>query len=221
MRYLSLFVRIATSALLLTWVLSGVELTRLGRIVLATNPLPLVAALALYFSGVIVVGAARWQLLLSSQGVSAPFTYLVRSYMVATFFNNVLPTNIGGDVFRITDGARYTDSKTLSSAVIFVDRLIGFAGLFALALGALAFGGRVVHSLPGLDWLWAGLVGVIVLIVVVLVVPEVVKWSLGPLQLLGSDWVRERVGVVTSALFQFRREVQALVKALGLSLLIQ
>ncbi len=38
--------------------------------------------------------------------------------MVALFFNNVLPTNIGGDVFRINDAARYTDSKTLSSAVI-------------------------------------------------------------------------------------------------------
>lgn len=221
MRHFGLFLRIAISVLLLTWVLSGVELTRLGRMVLATNPVPLVVALGLYFSGVIVVGAARWQLLLASQGVSAPLTYLVRSYMVATFFNNVLPTNIGGDVFRITDAARYTDSKTLSSAVIFVDRLIGFAGLFALALGAVAFGGQVVRSLPGLGWLWIGLSGVTVLIMAVLVVPEVVKWGLKPLQLLSSDWVSERVGVVTSALFQFRREIPALAKALAISLLIQ
>jgi len=221
MRHISLLLRIVISVALLTWVLSGVEMTRLGRMVMDTHPLPLVAALLLYFAGVIVVGAARWRLLLASQGVAAPFNYLVRSYMVATFFNNVLPTNIGGDVFRITDAARYTASKTLSSAVIFVDRLIGFAGLFALALGAVAFGGRVVRSLPGLDWLWAGLGGVTGLVVAVLVVPEVVRWCLQPLHLLNSKWASERVGVVTSALFRFRREIPSVATALGISLFIQ
>jgi hypothetical protein len=141
--------------------------------------------------------------------------------MVATFFNNVLPTNIGGDVFRIKDAARYTGSKTLSTAIIFVDRLIGFAALFVLALGALVFGGEVVHALPGLNWLWFGLVGITAVVLVVVVVPEVVDWCLQPLHRLRSEWVTKRVGVVTSALFQFRRQVPALIKALGISLLIQ
>jgi uncharacterized protein (TIRG00374 family) len=189
--------------------------------ILDTHPIPLVVSLALYFIGVIVIGAQRWRLLLSSQGVAVPFSYLVRSYMVALFFNNVLPTNIGGDVFRIKDAARYTDSKTLSSAIIFVDRLIGFAGLFALALGAVIFGGEIVRSLPGLDWLWIGLFGITAMIMMVLVVPEVVDWGLRPLHRLKSEWVTKRVGVVTSALFQFRRQVPALLRALGISLLIQ
>jgi uncharacterized protein (TIRG00374 family) len=189
--------------------------------VLDTNPAPLVIAFFLYFVGVIAVGAARWRLLLESQGVRVPFRFLLNSYMVATFFNNVLPTNIGGDVFRIADAARYTESKTLSSAIVFVDRLIGFAGLFALAFGAVAFGGEVVRSLPGMEWLWIGLAAVTVVVMVVLVVPEVVEWSLKPLHLMKSEWVTKRVGVVTSALFRFRRRIPALIKALLVSILIQ
>ena len=221
MRYVSLFIRIAISVALLYWILSGVNLGRLGRMVLDTDPVFLMISLLLYFVGVIVVGTARWKLLLVSQGISAPFGYLVKSYMVATFFNNVLPTNIGGDVFRIKDAARYTNSKTLSSAIIFVDRLIGFAGLFVLALGAVVFGGQVVRSLPGLDWLWLGLVGVTAMVLIVLVIPEIVEWSLKPLHFLGSGWITERVGVVTSALYQFRRQIPALFKALAVSLVIQ
>ncbi len=221
MRFLGLIFRILVSTALLYWVLSGVDLGRLGRMVLGTNPAPLGFAFLLYFVGVIAVGTARWMLLLKSQGVQAPFRYLLNSYMVATFFNNVLPTNIGGDVFRITDAARYTESKTLSSAIVFVDRLIGFAGLFAVAFGTVAFGGEVVRSLPGMEWLWLGLAAVTAAVMVVLVVPEVVEWSLKPLHRLNSEWVTMRVGVVTSALFRFRRQTPALLKALLVSILIQ
>ena len=221
MRLFNLIFRILVSAAFLYWVLSDVDLDRLGQMVLDASPAPLVLALLLYFVGVIGVGTVRWKLLLGSQGVQAPFGYLLSSYMVATFFNNVLPTNIGGDVFRIADAALYTKSKTLSSAIVFVDRLIGFAGLFALALGAVAFGGEVVQSLPGIEWLWLGLGAVTAVVMVVLVVPEVVEWSLKPLHHLRSEWINERIGVVTSALFQFRRQIPALLKALFVSLLIQ
>ena len=221
MRFFSPIFRILVSVGFLYWVLSDVDLARLGRTVSDTSPAPLVLALLLYFVGVIAVGTIRWRLLLESQGVQAPFGYLLSSYMVATFFNNVLPTNIGGDVFRIADAAVYTGSKTLSSAIVFVDRLIGFAGLFALALGAVAFGGEVVQSLPGIEWLWVGLAAVTAAVMIVLVVPEVVEWSLKPLHRLKSGWISKRIGVVTSALFQFRRQTPALLKALLVSLVIQ
>ena len=62
-------------------------------------------ALGLY-TLVIVVGAVRWQLLLRTQHVDIPFTTLVNSYLAASFANNFLPSNIGGDVIRIADTAR-------------------------------------------------------------------------------------------------------------------
>jgi len=213
--------RVSISAALLYWVLSGVDVAQLKGVIAQSHPAPLVLALVLYFLGVIVVGAARWRLLLESQGVVAPFGSLVSSYLVASFFNNVLPTNIGGDVFRIKDGARYTASKTLSTAVVFVDRLLGFAALFALALAAIAFGGQVVRSMPGLELLWGGVAAFTAAIVVVLVVPELLAFCLAPVKRLGSAWATERVGVVTEALFRFRSRLPSLAQAFVVSLLIQ
>ncbi len=47
----------------------------------------------------------RWQLLLDAQDVKLPGRTLLGSFLVANFFNNFLPSNIGGDVIRIRDTA--------------------------------------------------------------------------------------------------------------------
>ena len=55
----------------------------------------------------ILISAWRWGLLLRRAARRrSPFGTLVHSYLVATFFNNFLPSNIGGDVVRIRDTAR-------------------------------------------------------------------------------------------------------------------
>ena len=46
----------------------------------------------------------RWRVLLTAQGYPAPLRRLTASYLVATFFNNFLPSNVGGDVVRVRDG---------------------------------------------------------------------------------------------------------------------
>ena len=65
----------------------------------------LAGALVLYFV-MVLVSAWRWGLLLRAQHVRLPFGFLTQSFLVATFFNNFLPSNIGGDVIRITDTAK-------------------------------------------------------------------------------------------------------------------
>ena len=69
------------------------------------------------------------------------------SYLVAGFFNNFLPSNIGGDVIRIRDTARPARSKTLATTVVLVDRGLGLMGLVLVAaLGATA---APVDARPG------------------------------------------------------------------------
>ena len=67
------------------------------------------------------------------------FRWLTGSFLVATFFNNFLPSNIGGDVIRIADTASAAGSKTLATTVVLIDRGIGLLGLVLLAaVGATA-----------------------------------------------------------------------------------
>ena len=74
----------------------------------------------------------RWRLLLEALGVGAPLRRLTASYLVATFFNNFLPSNIGGDIVRVRDGSRLTGSTTASLAVVGIDRILGFGALYVL-----------------------------------------------------------------------------------------
>jgi hypothetical protein len=78
---------------------------------------------------------------------------------VATFFNNFLPSNIGGDVVRVRDSSRLTGSTTTSLAVVAIDRILGLGRLYVLALVAFLTGGPMVRGLAGAApscsrWAW-------------------------------------------------------------------
>ena len=84
---------------------------------------------------------------------------LLGSYLVATFFNNFLPSNIGGDVIRIRDSASgrgFHDARDDSRADgprDWPDGLVLVAALGASAGSATA--GRAPAPIwPA--WLWAG-----------------------------------------------------------------
>jgi hypothetical protein len=65
--------------------------------------------------------------------VEVPARTLTGSFLVATFFNNFLPSNIGGDVIRIADTAKPAQSRTLAATVVLLDRGVGLLGLVLLA----------------------------------------------------------------------------------------
>src|SRR5438128_935635 len=48
-----------------------------------------------------LVSAWKWQILLASHGLRVGFGHLFGTYLVGLFFNNFLPSNIGGDVIRV------------------------------------------------------------------------------------------------------------------------
>ncbi|UCC12499.1 MAG: flippase-like domain-containing protein [candidate division WOR-3 bacterium] len=85
----------------------------------------------------IIVSAWRWQVLLDYKKFDIRFPRTVVIYFIATFFNNLLPTTIGGDVMRVyySMGKRRADAF----ATVLVDRILGFVGLFIFALGAVLY----------------------------------------------------------------------------------
>jgi len=83
-----------------------------------------------------VLNVKRWQMMLRGQGGPAPLASLVRLYLIAMFFNNVLPSRFGGDVVRAYGASIVATSKTRSVAAVFMDRLVG--AISVLLLGVLA-----------------------------------------------------------------------------------
>lgn len=102
-----------------------------------------------------VLGAFQWGRLLRVVDTRIPFWKLCAYYHVGLFFNNLLPANIGGDIARISDAARYGPNKTAAFSAVLMDRLIGTVALAGLA---------VFTTFPAIDrfhfgLLYAALVG--------------------------------------------------------------
>jgi uncharacterized protein (TIRG00374 family) len=87
----------------------------------------------------LLISAYRWQLLLAAHDVKAPLWGLLQSYLIGGFFNNFLPTRVGGDVYRMVDSKKYSGSLLRPFAVIIVERLTGIYGLLLIGVTAVAF----------------------------------------------------------------------------------
>jgi uncharacterized protein (TIRG00374 family) len=204
--------KIAVSGGLLYLLLSRVDLARLWSIGSTASAGWLAAAIGLY-GVVVLVSAWRWGLLLDAQHVPMRFSALTSSFLVATFFNNFLPSNIGGDVVRIRDTSRAAGSKTLATTVVLVDRGIGLLGLVLVAALGTTLTARASDAIgpvgPGI--LWVALASALALATPAVMRPDAVARALRPLQALHQDWVEVRIGRLTQALARFRAAPQALV----------
>jgi len=179
-------------------------------------------AIALGFYALsIFVMVWRWWLLLETLGVEAPMHRLLSSYLVATFFNNFLPSNIGGDVVRVRDGSRLTGSTAASLAVVGIDRILGFGALYALAATAFLFGGPVERGFAGARVVLLGLALLFLALTYVFFRPGTARALLAASRLDRLPWVLEQFEAAQGAVQSYRARVGSVVAALGASLAVQ
>ncbi len=138
---------IATLAIVggLIFKLSPKELSSTIR---AADPWLLLAVVGLMVvvQGLVVV---KWMVLLRARGVDAPTVQIVRAYCVGNLLSNVLPSAVGGDVYRVyriqrEAGARAAD-VTMS---VLYERATGYGAMSLLgALGAAFYYGNAAIGL--------------------------------------------------------------------------
>jgi uncharacterized membrane protein YbhN (UPF0104 family) len=220
-RTLTLLLKVVVSAGLLYLLLSRTDLSRLWTYVRNASPAWLAVALLLYLV-MILLSVWRWRILLDAQHLAVPAGRLLDSYLVATFFNNFLPSNIGGDVIRIRDTAGQAGSKTLATTVVLMDRGLGLLGLLTVA----AVGSSVASHIGGrppvvASMLWLALAGGVAASAAAVLLPGGVARLLSPLRLIHQEWVGERIGRLTGALTKFRDAPGALVACLLGAVLVQ
>jgi len=107
----------------------------------------------------VIVSAWRWQVLLDFKKFIIPFGRTSVLYFIALFFNNLLPTTVGGDVMRVV----YTMKKRKADAlaIVLVDRILGFVGLFVFALFAVLYLLIVKQQTEFLPFIVIGLVAIV------------------------------------------------------------
>jgi len=215
-----LVAKLAVSAALLTYLLASTDLGALYRRVRGGDTVLLAAAVVLY-TAILVLSTWRWRVLLRAQGYDAPLRRLSASYLVATFFNNFLPSNIGGDVVRVRDSSQLTGSTTTSIAIIAIDRILGLGALYLLALLAYAFGGPRLRGLAGAAPALVLLGIVFAVLAYVFFRPGTARRILAASRLSSIEWVRLRFETVQAAVHVYRGQLGAVWTAFAASVALQ
>ncbi len=130
-------INIAVSAVLVALLAWLVDLRSLGALLLSMNPLLVAVAIAAALADrALMIG--KWYPLLRAQGVDVPLLRAARVYLAAGFASLVLPTSVGGDLFRAVALGRERKAVVEIAASIVMERLLGLAASGILAAVALA-----------------------------------------------------------------------------------
>ncbi len=76
---------------------------------------------------------ARWYALLRSAGIQMRFREATSLTFTGLFASNFLPSTVGGDLVRIGGVLQLGYDRTISTASVLVDRLVGMLGMTMLA----------------------------------------------------------------------------------------
>jgi glycosyltransferase 2 family protein len=215
-----LLAKIAVSLALLAYLLATTDLAALVARVRSGDPALLAVAVVLY-ALMLALSTWRWRLLLQALGFPASLRRLSASYLVATFFNNFLPSNIGGDVIRVRDSSRITGSTTKSLAVVAIDRILGFGALYALAVFAFVTGGPSVRHLAGARVVLLGLGVFFAVVAYVFFRPGTARKLMGLTGLLRFPVAREQFELVQEAVHVYRGQLMLVAGAFGASVALQ
>lgn len=123
--------KIVVSAVLFTIILLKADVTEVISNFRLLDPLyiPLIITfLVLNY----IVSSIRWKkLLIFENSEKVTVTFLTKLYFIGAFFNNFMPTSIGGDVYKIFRLGNKIDSKSNAFSATFMER---FTGMIALVL---------------------------------------------------------------------------------------
>jgi len=135
-KYIFLFLRIAVIAGGIIWAASRIgQQQRWSNFVeyfRRMNMGVFAATVGIFTVGQIIVGL-RWWLLLRTQAIFIGFWATVKLYFLGWFYNNFMPSSVGGDLVRAWYVTKHTDKRFEAALSVFVDRVIGLLSTLTIA----------------------------------------------------------------------------------------
>jgi len=131
-----IFLKLSVTVILLGWLMSQIETTEIEKTIYQTNLSYIGYAIIAHLLAFIVL-SIRWWLLLKAQINDCEYRHVLGSYYLGLFFNNILPTGMGGDVIRILRLRKAgLNTQSLISSTL-ADRIIGLASIVSMSVVAI------------------------------------------------------------------------------------
>ncbi len=92
--------------------------------------------LVLFVVGLVMnwISCLKWRVFLKERGTSVSLFRLLNLYFIGKFFNNFMPSMVGGDLTRTYLLGRQIKSQSQSFASVFLERLTGLIALILLVI---------------------------------------------------------------------------------------
>lgn len=163
----------------------------------------------------------RWKILLRGRDVHASFGRLFAYYFMAAFFNNFLPSTIGGDTVRVIESRKLTGSTTSSVMVVLVERLTGLMALVLIAALGLVVSFFGSTRQEGQVWLLLGGVVMAFALVIFLAHPKVAPRILKLTGKIVPQKIQSFFEQAHAAVEIYYKRPGTLLMAQGVSILLQ
>lgn len=131
-------VKIAISVALLTILVISTDIQEIINALAGFNMIWIIPIL-LTITLSVIVSALKWGAILNAQGVSISLVRLFCYYTCGLFFNNFLPSSIGGDGARAILAGRESGTVSGAAASVVMERIIATVTLSLLGLIGAAF----------------------------------------------------------------------------------
>ncbi len=122
----------------------------------------------------------RWQLILRGQGIEFTFRHIFGTFLIGRAIGFFLPSTVGLDAYMLFDAARLSGRTVEVTAGKFLEKVIGFSGIFLSFLVALPFGIAIFgENGPAVAMVTIPIAsGVILALMILLWFPGLVQWVL-------------------------------------------
>ena len=141
-------IKILVSAALLYLALRKVNFADLAARIDLTSAAWLALAVALTFLQ-IFIGVLRWRIVGAECDAPLPLRQAMRYNVIGTFFNQTLPSSIGGDAVRLWLVARNGAGWRAATYSIFVDRAVGLIALAIIIVASLPWSSHLIADAYG------------------------------------------------------------------------
>jgi len=217
-KILSTLIKLAISGGILYFLFSSMDLAAFWETVKSVSPFAVIFV-ALFFIFIQSVSAYRWSLILSKD-IEVRYPKLLSIYFVGMFFNNFLPTMVGGDLVKALYLYRETGKGGLSLASIFMDRYSGFSALMSITAVALIPGYSLIKGtvLPGV---FVFIIGGFVGASLVVWVGFLHSWAMNILAKIHFYGINKKIDSFYRVLMGYKNHRDILVKIFSISLVVQ
>lgn len=209
------FLKLIVGLSMIFFIFSRIEWNEFINTIKRINPVFIYVLIILFFFPGVCLSVLKWKKLLLIHNINLPFKQLYLYYLIGTFFNNFLPSTIGGDVSRVLYLKRATNKTSEITASIVMERLTGILALIFLGALSVLVNLSFVIRHPLLLYV-VSLFFSVVIVIYLLLGNYTLKRHFHNLKFLIPFW--GKVAELFEALYNYRNHKKVLLSALIISI---